>query len=88
MSDDTKCKIIIGLAALAVVLAGYCVMQKKEFFDYSKESAVKLCKLQSGYIGYDPFIGSQKNQKIAYNKCLSSWTPPMNMPSAYVPQRY
>lgn len=82
------------LLSLLILLLCFCMVYSQkcswmdqplfggESFAYSQESAEKLCRTQAAMVAAAPYIGI--NEEAAYKNCMDSWTPDMNMPSAYL----
>ena len=75
--------LLLTMAAFAATLALICSKKnKKEDYEYSQQTAEKLCRLQAGYIADAPFIGGDAKRDQAYNNCMKNFYGVM--PSAYV----
>jgi len=79
--------ILILVLTLCMVYPQKCDLLQQplfdnEMFDYSEESAKKICQQQAQLVTSAPFIGT--NTQAAYENCMNSWTPAMNMPSAWL----
>lgn len=85
MDDIHQIILILSIAAFLASFALVCSKYNKkreEDFEYSKETAQKLCELQSGYIAAAPIIGGQEKRKQAFDNCMKTFNG--DMPSAYV----
>jgi hypothetical protein len=74
----------IVLSILLLLISAYTIntcAQQDEGFTISQQAAEKNCRLQAEMVANAPYIGGTAQQ--AYDNCMSSWNPDMNMPSAY-----
>ena len=77
--------VIIVLSIILLIISACYIdkcSQQDEGFTISKEAAEKNCQLQAQMVAGAPYLGGTSQQ--AYENCMNSWNPEMNMPSAYV----
>ena len=88
LTQDHQHVIIFSLTLVCLILSAYMVSKSKkaEHFDYSLDTAQKLCEQQRQLItSYRPFENNQAVGDQAYQYCMDNYdaNPAMGMPSAY-----